>query len=212
MLRSVTVHVGCARFTYVIGVVDHELVLMRVSEEHVSDDMRRVAFDDLIEQIRRVGKRIGAIPSRENMSKEPDTLAGVFCSLQLFDNKFERPADIWIAGIDEVQKVAMVPKVTVEGDHPQTVVVLKAVCAVMQPCLFCVCLVQPAFVQPERCYMVVVPTHLLTERARQRVRRINGLWIGVVIAKNRKDGPREIVYDLVSQGRDSSTILVGAYS
>ena len=47
----------------VVSIVDHDLILMRVSEEYIGNHMRTVAIDDLVEKIGRVRQRISAIPT-----------------------------------------------------------------------------------------------------------------------------------------------------
>ena len=48
----------------VVRVVNHLLVLVRVPKKDVRDDVRAVAIDSLVKQIRRVGEPVRAIPAR----------------------------------------------------------------------------------------------------------------------------------------------------
>lgn len=63
------------------GVVDHEFIFVGVTEENIRNDVWRVASDNLVEVVGRIGDRVGPIPAREDMAKDPDALALVFSVL-----------------------------------------------------------------------------------------------------------------------------------
>lgn len=101
-------NVECVRRGYVtsvIGIVYHELVLMSMAEEDVGDDVWRIAINDLIEQICGVWQTVGAIPSSQYVTDDPDSFTCIFCSLQFFDYKGLHPGDIRVAHVVVVQYI-----------------------------------------------------------------------------------------------------------
>lgn len=78
---------------------------MCVAKEHVGDDMRGIAIDDLVKEVRGVGQGIGAIPSTEDMANDPNTLSSVFGLLELFNHEREDPRVVWVRGIDEIEVI-----------------------------------------------------------------------------------------------------------
>ena len=94
-------------------VVDHELVFVRVAEEDVGDDVRRVARDDLVEVVGRVRDRVRPVPAREHVAEDPDALAFVFGVLQLANHPGEVARVVWIGGIDVNEVVGAIPEISV---------------------------------------------------------------------------------------------------
>lgn len=95
----------------VVGVVDYELVLMSVAEEDVGDDVRGVAVYDLVEEVGRVGERVGAVPSARDMADDPDAFVVVFGFLEFGYQPGEDARVVRVGGIDEVEVVALVPEI-----------------------------------------------------------------------------------------------------
>ena len=86
----------------IVGVVDHLFVFVRVAEEDVGDDVRAVAFDDLVEEVGWVGEWVCAVPAAEDVAEEPDSFAGVLRCLEFGDEEFEGPADVRVGCVDEI--------------------------------------------------------------------------------------------------------------
>ena len=99
-------------------VVDHELVFMRVAEEDVGDDVGRVAGDDLVEIVGRVGDRVRPVPARQDVAEDPDALAFVFGVLQLADHPGQVARVVRVSGVDVVEVVGAVPEIRIQGNDP----------------------------------------------------------------------------------------------
>jgi hypothetical protein len=91
------------------GVVDHELVFVGVAKEDIGDDVRGIASDDLVEIVGGVRDRVGAIPAREDVAKDPDALTIVFGVLKLADHPGEVARVVGVGGVDVVEEVGLVP-------------------------------------------------------------------------------------------------------
>lgn len=119
---------------------------MRVAEEYVSDHMWRVAVHDLVEEIRRIWQRIGlrlsvvpsfimgiaySIPTAKHVTNDPHRLPSIFRCLQLVDHPLELSRDIWVASVDEVEVVGLVPEIGVESYDTKTGICLDAVASIM---------------------------------------------------------------------------------
>lgn len=78
---------GCGLDGTVVRIVDHDLIFVGVAKEHVRDDVGRIAVNDLVEEIGRVGQWIDSIPATEDMSQDPDPFASIFGRLELFDQE-----------------------------------------------------------------------------------------------------------------------------
>ena len=106
---------GCA----VLGVVDHELIFVRMAKEDSCNYVGGVAVDDLVEEISRIRKRIRSVPSCQNMAQYPDTLALRFRVLELRSEELEIATVIGIRGIYVVEEIASVPEIGIESDDSQ---------------------------------------------------------------------------------------------
>lgn len=73
----------------ITGVVDHELVLVVVTEEYVGDDVWGVAVYDLVEEVGWVWDWIAAIPAAGDVANQPDAFVRVLGFLELLDHPGE---------------------------------------------------------------------------------------------------------------------------
>lgn len=87
------------------GVVDHELVFVRVAKEDAGNDMRRVAGDNLVEVIAGVGKRVRAVPAGQDVAEDPHAFAFIFGILEFADHPSQIAGIVRISGVDIVEKV-----------------------------------------------------------------------------------------------------------
>ncbi len=106
---------SCILNSAIVGIVDHELIFMGMPKEDAGNDMRRIAVDDLVEEILScwsvawvpklelltcgVGNRIRSIPAGQNVSNDPDSLAFVLCILELIGKEFQIAAYIGVRGV-----------------------------------------------------------------------------------------------------------------
>lgn len=72
---------------------------MGVTEKHVSNYMRRVSLNDLIESIRPPRESILALPAGGHMAHDPYPLAFVLSFLKLFDEKGENSRVVWVVSM-----------------------------------------------------------------------------------------------------------------
>lgn len=171
-----------------------------MAEENPRDDMRTIPIHDLVEQIRRVRKRVRAIPSRKHVADDPNALVGVLRGLEFVDEEGECTRGVRAGGIDEIEVVPTVPEVSIQGDDAQAIVVLDGVSRIMSFRLRGGRSINPAVVLPQSGDVVVVPTELLAERTGQRVRGIDGFGVRVVVAEGGEDGPGDVVFEQVESG------------
>ena len=97
-------------------VEDLELVLVGVAEEDARDGVRRVAADDAVEERGRVGEVVGAVVAREHVADDPSALVPCFARVELGDEEAEDAGLVRVGEVEEVEDVAGVPEVGVEGD------------------------------------------------------------------------------------------------
>lgn len=58
---------------------------MGVAEEDISNHVWRVSVDNLVEEVCRIGDRVGAVPSTQDVTHDPDALTGILCFLEFLD-------------------------------------------------------------------------------------------------------------------------------
>ena len=78
---------------------------MGVAEKDAGDDVRRVAGDDLVEEVGRVGDGVGTVPAGEDVAKHPDAFVVVFCGLEFPGEEEQVAAVVGVGGVDEVEVV-----------------------------------------------------------------------------------------------------------
>lgn len=96
-----------------------------------------------------------SIPSRENVSNNPDRLSGILCGLKLLDHPGELARYIWIGRVDEVQVIRVVPKISVESDNAKAGISLDGITAVMSASVRSPRCVEPSFTLPKTSNMVL---------------------------------------------------------
>ena len=52
----------------VVGVIDHNLVLMSMPKKDICDDVRRITVDDLIEQVGWIRERVRTVPASQDVA------------------------------------------------------------------------------------------------------------------------------------------------
>lgn len=102
------------------------------------------------------------------MTKDPYTLASIFCGLQLLNQESNSTAVVWVCGVDVVEIVASVPEVGIQGDNPQLWVcwMVDTISSVVHSSLRSCGSIDPAIVLPQRRNMVIVPGLLLSKDTR----------------------------------------------
>ena len=174
---------------------------MGVAKENPRDDMRTVPIHDLIKQIRRIRKRVRAIPPGKHVSQDPHPLLSILGGLELVDQEGECAGAVRTGRVDEIEVVLAVPEISVQGDNAQAVVVLDGVGCVVEFGLRGGGRVDPAVVLPEGRDMVVIPTELLAERAGEGMWAVNGFGVRVVVAEDGEDGAIDVVFEHFENGR-----------
>lgn len=132
----------------VVCVEEGEVVFVGVAEEDAGDDVRRVAVDDLVEEVAWVGEGVGAVPAAGDVADDPDAFARVFGFLEFADHPREGARGVRIGRVDEVEVVRFVPEVRVEGDDAEAVLRLHRISAVVRATVLRCSRADPPFVQP----------------------------------------------------------------
>ena len=160
-----------------VGVVDHELVLVRVAEEDVGDHVRRVSIDDLIEQIRRVWEWVGSVPACKDVANDPNSLACILGSLQFLDQERLHTRHVRVARVVVIEEIASVPEIGIECDDSEAILVLDRVSPVMESCLLRCSGVNPSILLPKSRHVIIVPAELLSKPIGLTMRRVNGFRV-----------------------------------
>ena len=147
----------------VVGVVDHELILVGVAEEDVGDDVWAVAVDDLVEEIGWIGNGVGPVPACEDVAQDPHTLASVLGGLELLDEEGDVSAVVGVGGVDVIEEIGAVPEIGVECDDSELGVgwVIDTICGIVHSCFRGGCRCDPVVLLPECGDMVIIPALLL---------------------------------------------------
>ena len=78
---------------------------MGMTKEDAGDDMRRVAVDNLIEQICGIWQGVRPVPTAEHVADDPNALTRILCGLQFLNQEAEGAGDIGIRAVDVVEDI-----------------------------------------------------------------------------------------------------------
>jgi hypothetical protein len=129
------------------------------------------------------------------VANDPNTLAGVFSSLELRDHEGEHSRIVRVRGIDEGKVIYAVVEVCIECNDTEAVVCFNGIGPIMQAGCRGYFWGNPTFMLPEARYMIIVPALLFSQRPGETMRCVDIRWIAVVVAESGKDWPCDIAFE-----------------
>ena len=149
--------------TIVVEVEHLELVFVRVTEVDRTERLWSESADDLVEQVRRVRKSLGAVPTGKHVANDPHTLAVLLCLKQLVRQEAQHATKVWVRAVDVVVEVRHIPEVRVEGHDTQVLAGLHGEGTVVHLDILDGVVVDPAAVLPQFRDVVEVPVPLVLQ-------------------------------------------------